>query len=215
VATLLSSQTVAEAIETLQADSTYRLQHLYPVLDDEGAMMGAIGYSGLLEASQDGRGSTKVSDIAVTELVTASPDETLRSAAETMAEKWLGVLPVVDHNGHLVGMLTQFDLLKARHRQLVEERVRERVLTLWSGPGASKDRTARVRQPGMLGAIERRIPSVHRGPKLPVPLPEGPEGSASSGPAPSRGAEPAPDPEAEPVQAPEGTLEPTPEETST
>ncbi|MGH9294901.1 MAG: chloride channel protein, partial [Acidimicrobiales bacterium] len=151
VATLSADQSVAEAVQTARADPASRLQHLYPVLDADGAMTGAIGYSGLLEAESAGRGAEKVADIAHAELVTASPNETLRSAADRMAETWLGAFPVVDDDGHLVGVLTQFDLLKARHRQLVEERLRERVLTLWSGPGATGEEAegTALRQPGL------------------------------------------------------------------
>jgi CBS domain-containing protein len=49
-----------------------------------------------------------------------------------MAEYWIGALPVVERGpgGRLVGVITEFDLLKARHRQLIEERQRERVLRL-------------------------------------------------------------------------------------
>jgi len=46
-----------------------------------------------------------------------------------MAEHWLGALPVVERSDRrrLLGVITEFDLLKARHRQLIEERHRERV----------------------------------------------------------------------------------------
>jgi CBS-domain-containing membrane protein len=64
--------------------------------------------------------------------VVAYPDETLRAAAERMAATRLGVLPVVarDDGGELRGLVSQFDLLRARDRLLAEERHRERVLRL-------------------------------------------------------------------------------------
>jgi len=62
--------------------------------------------------------------------VVARPDETLRAVADRMAEHAIGALPVVGRGSpdRLVGIITEFDLLKARQRQLVEERNRERVL---------------------------------------------------------------------------------------
>jgi len=47
-------------------------------------------------------------------------------------EERLGVLPVVERErpDHLRGIVTQFDLLRARERTLQEERHRERVLSM-------------------------------------------------------------------------------------
>jgi chloride channel protein, CIC family len=67
-------------------------------------------------------------------LVSAYPDETLRTAADRMAEHDVGTLPVVsrDDPARLVGVLTESGLLTARQRQLQrhEEHHRERVLRL-------------------------------------------------------------------------------------
>jgi CBS-domain-containing membrane protein len=53
-----------------------------------------------------------------------------------MAERQVGVLPVVERGrpDALRGIVTQFDLLAARERILLEERHRERVLSLTSLP---------------------------------------------------------------------------------
>ena len=73
-----------------------------------------------------------VSEIARLDVTVAYADETLRAVADRMAERWIGALPVVERGPtpRLVGIITEFDLLKARHRQLVEERERERALRL-------------------------------------------------------------------------------------
>jgi CBS domain-containing protein len=62
----------------------------------------------------------------------AHPDEILRAVADRMADRSLGVLPVVERTDptRLVGLVSQFDLLRARQRLLSEERHAERVLTL-------------------------------------------------------------------------------------
>jgi CBS-domain-containing membrane protein len=114
------------------------------VLDDNDVLVGAVGFSDLLEVVASGASNTRVGELAKKTLVLAYPDETLRHAADRMAEQWLGALPVVarDTPTQLLGMLTEFDLLKARQRQLIEERHRERVLTLWErGPKSSTVRS--------------------------------------------------------------------------
>ena len=60
----------------------------------------------------------------------ADADETLRHIADRMAHDGHGVLPVVDPGDplRLVGLVTQFDLLRAHERVLVEERHRARPL---------------------------------------------------------------------------------------
>ena len=52
-------------------------------------------------------------------------DETLREAADVMVATGHGVLPVVSDDGTLLGLISQFDLLRAHERTLVEERRRE------------------------------------------------------------------------------------------
>ena len=46
-----------------------------------------------------------------TDVVTISPDQTIRRAALLLVEKRLGTLPVVDDKHRLVGLLTQADLI--------------------------------------------------------------------------------------------------------
>jgi CBS domain-containing protein len=66
----------------------------------------------------------------------AFPDETLRAAADRMVAGRHDLLPVVDRDdrGRLVGLVSQADLLAAQERVLIEERHRERPLTLRRAP---------------------------------------------------------------------------------
>jgi H+/Cl- antiporter ClcA len=132
VLTAKKEETVADVLSAISATPTYRHQRLYPILDDDGLLAGAIGFSDLLQAAANARTDQSLGALSKTNLVVAYRDETLRSAADRMAEHWLGALPVVDRTNprQILGMITEFDLLKARQRQLIEERHRERVLTL-------------------------------------------------------------------------------------
>ena len=109
-----------------------RRQKLYPVVDGDRLVRGVVAPSDVLATD---KGS--VGDIARRDVIVAHPDETLRAVADRMAEYWIGAVPVVERGPHrrLVGVITEFDLLKARHRQLIEERRRERVLR-WRRPAA-------------------------------------------------------------------------------
>ena len=111
-----------------------RRQRLYPVVGRDRRLVGVVARKDLAAASS--RMLDDDADVAqlMRPPVVAFADETLRSAAERMATTRLGVLPVVDREepDRLVGLVTQFDLLRARDLLLAEERHRERVIRLRS-----------------------------------------------------------------------------------
>jgi CBS-domain-containing membrane protein len=122
---------VADLRRLLDDDLAARRQKLYPVTGESGTMVGVIGSSDLA-----GRGATlEPGDVGCrmhTRVVTAYLDETLRSVADRMAQHRVGALPVVDRRtpGRVLGVVTTFELLAARRRQLEEERRRDRTLRL-------------------------------------------------------------------------------------
>ncbi|HET9692305.1 MAG TPA: chloride channel protein [Acidimicrobiales bacterium] len=115
----------------LLGDPAARRQRLVPVVDG-GRLVGVVGLSDLLgdPAGAGGRVGATVADVAHRDPVVASATETLRAAADRMAEHLVGALPVVAVDGTLAGVVTEFDLLAGRRRQLVEERHRERTLRI-------------------------------------------------------------------------------------
>jgi len=52
-------------------------------------------------------------EIMSTPVVTVTPDTTIQQAVALLEEGRISGLPVVDHQDHLLGMLTEFDLLRA------------------------------------------------------------------------------------------------------
>jgi acetoin utilization protein AcuB len=54
---------------------------------------------------------TKVDDIMVSRVITATPDMLLEKAADIMAKKDIGCLPVVDERKRVIGILTTNDVL--------------------------------------------------------------------------------------------------------
>jgi CBS domain-containing protein len=61
-------------------------------------------------------GSTLVRDVMSTPVVTLRPDDTVEHAADVLAEKNVGSLPVVDDEGKLVGILRDDDLIASEAR---------------------------------------------------------------------------------------------------
>jgi len=50
-------------------------------------------------------------ELMTTEVVTVTPDTSVKDAAKLMSEKEVGALPVVDADGKLVGIVTEGDLI--------------------------------------------------------------------------------------------------------
>jgi CBS domain-containing protein len=90
----------------------------FPVVDDEGKVVGVVDSSDLFELSDGARSAI---DVATTEVVTAAPRDTLLVALNRMAEEGIDHLPVVDR-GVLVGVCTRTDILRAPIRQQDQER---------------------------------------------------------------------------------------------
>jgi CIC family chloride channel protein len=130
---------------SLHEGSPQRRQRLYPVLDSEDRLLGVLPWSAVLEGKD---GARTVRDAMIAKMTVAYPDEILRPLADRMAEQGIGVLPVVARGDrhHLDGLVTQFDLLHARQKLLIEERHAERLLRpLRIGPAP----TLRPRTPGV------------------------------------------------------------------
>jgi CIC family chloride channel protein len=110
-------------------------QHLYPVVDAAQKLTGVVTRKdlyNLLARSGDNTGKYPLTDLIKRNPVVAYADEPLRAVVYRMAEVNLTRLPVVERNNptKLVGMVSLTDLLKARVRNLEEERDRNRVLHL-------------------------------------------------------------------------------------
>ncbi|MGH2903845.1 MAG: chloride channel protein, partial [Solirubrobacteraceae bacterium] len=128
VLTVSPLTTSAELYEQLPEGAEARRQRLYPVLQPDGTLLGVLAFSDVLEAWRNQ--SPLPASALARQPLPARPDETLRVVADRMVESGHGVLPVVGHGerGQLLGLVSQFDLLKAHERVLIEERHRERPL---------------------------------------------------------------------------------------
>ncbi|MBZ5591259.1 MAG: chloride channel protein [Acidobacteriia bacterium] len=111
--------------------SVRRGQRLYPVVGSDGMLAGVVTRRDLTQPAS-GNGSSKLGDVIRKNPVVAYADEPLRVVVYRMAETGVTRMPVVESEGSrkLVGMISLEDLLRARVRDLEEERRRERVLRI-------------------------------------------------------------------------------------
>lgn len=88
---------------------------ILPVIDSRGKLVGVVTDRDLLLATSGTRRS--LSNISVHEAMTATvttcgPDEAVTAALKTMELRGLRRLPVVDSDGHLIGVLSIDDIVR-------------------------------------------------------------------------------------------------------
>jgi CIC family chloride channel protein len=129
VLTVEADLPLSELYQALPEGSPERRQRLYPVTQPGGRLVGVLPWSSVLAGrSEEGKA---VAEAMLSSFAAAYPDEILRAVADRMVSLGFGVLPVVSRSepGHLLGLVSQFDLFSARQRLLEEERHAESVLT--------------------------------------------------------------------------------------
>ncbi len=98
----------------------------WPVVDEEGELVGIVSQSDLEEAIIEGRAEgARVGDIMSTSVVTCTPGESLRMAFQRFAERDVFQIPVVEDRGsrRLTGVLRRNELLWA-YKELADEHQR-------------------------------------------------------------------------------------------
>jgi CBS domain-containing protein len=112
-----------------------RIRHM-PVLD-ASRVVGVVSSRDLLAASlskildfapeqrRSFMRSVDVGDVMTRDLVTVTPETTLREAARLMVQNQIGCLPVVSPDGTFVGLVTETDLIRSA--------------LLWEEPGAEPE----------------------------------------------------------------------------
>jgi CBS domain-containing protein len=121
-----------------------RGQHLYPVLTGDGCLKAVVTRRELRQQLSDpeiAASAHPLEQVMHTNPVVAYPAEPLQQVVERMADTGLTSFPVVERGepGRLLGIVGLRDLLRARERQLSDERHRERWLRirLFRGGGST------------------------------------------------------------------------------
>jgi chloride channel protein, CIC family len=133
VAVLSAASTLGETQQSLRTDHR-QSQRLLPVVDENGRFVGVLTRGDIRERMNvegDAVLRRSLGELARLDAVEAYPDESLRVVVYRMAEKGLTRMPVLERStGKFLGLIGLDDLLKARGRNLDEERTRERTLKL-------------------------------------------------------------------------------------
>ncbi len=134
VVALPADSTLEEARDLIRPGQRPHGQHIFPVVDSHTSVLGVVSRNHLLklfEEAQSVASKKTLAEIASGNPVVAFADEPLRVVVYRMVESGFTRMPVVDSDDkRLLGMVSLDDLLRARSRNLEEERARERVLRL-------------------------------------------------------------------------------------
>lgn len=109
---------VAEALEHLRtvAPDTESIYYLF-VVDDQVRLVGVVSLRQLVIATP----STRIGDIMDTDAISVQVDTDQEEAARLMARYDLLALPVVDEEGHLLGVITHDDLVDVLEDEATED----------------------------------------------------------------------------------------------
>jgi len=105
-----------------------RGQRLYPVVTADRVLIGVVTRRELSQLAAEGTGD--LNGVMRKDTVVARADEPLRAVVYRMAETGITRMPVIENGGKLAGIISLEDLLRARVRDLEEERRRERLLRI-------------------------------------------------------------------------------------
>jgi CBS domain-containing membrane protein len=105
------------------------IRHL-PVVDREGNLVGVISRRDLQASIRSGGGQQALAEIMQQDVVAVTPETPAHEAAYLMLHHGFGCIPVIDREGHLVGIATEFDFVRVAYVTLggrvpVEERESE------------------------------------------------------------------------------------------
>ncbi|MEU9044644.1 MULTISPECIES: CBS domain-containing protein [unclassified Kitasatospora] len=120
---------------TMVAAITASRRGVLPVVSTSGDVAGVVAASDLLTAYAEHRGSEEIlaRDLMTAPAVTVTDAQSVTETAATVSRESLHHLPVLDGDGHLVGMVSPYDLLDALRRD--DEAIRTEALTVALTPG--------------------------------------------------------------------------------
>jgi H+/Cl- antiporter ClcA/CBS domain-containing protein len=129
VVTLVSTRTLADVRAWLLSDAAGTTHQGFPVVNDQGLLIGVVTRRDLMQGSQENR---TVRDVIRRPPVVVYEDSTLRDAADHMVVEEVGRLPVVSRDAvhKVVGIISRSDLLAAHRPRLTAANRARRVRRL-------------------------------------------------------------------------------------
>ena len=121
VFTVTGDTVISKAVDIMAKNHFHRL----PVTDENGGLIGLVT-GGLVEESSGSKSTslsiyelnyllsrTKVSDIMIKDVKTVKPDLFIEEASQIMIDNEIAVLPVVDEDNKVIGIITEKDIFQA------------------------------------------------------------------------------------------------------
>lgn len=115
IVTLKAREIIEEARAWLRSGSPGAAHHGFPVVDEEGHVLGVLTQREVFAAQSAG---DALASLLHRPLIAILPSATLREAADTMLHEGVGRLPVME-DGRLLGIVTRSDLLEGHRHRLV------------------------------------------------------------------------------------------------
>ena len=119
-ARLAESMTVRQALESVgkQAEQLETIYYLY-VVDDEDHLRGIVSARQLVSAM--GKPDLPIQDLIERDVVSADIDEDQEAVAHKVARFDLLAIPIVDHEHHMLGIITHDDVIDVVHEEAIED----------------------------------------------------------------------------------------------
>ena len=105
-------------------------QRLFPVVDKDGKLVTVLTRSQMMVSARNPNLDGPLAEDGNPNMRTLSTGDTLREAANLMAETKLTRYPVLNEEGKFAGLLTIDDLLEGRSKEQLRENQRDRVLRI-------------------------------------------------------------------------------------
>lgn len=119
--TITEDVKISKAVDIMSKGHFHRL----PIVDEKGRLIGLV--TGGLVTEKSGANATslsiyelnyllsktKVKDIMLTDIKTIGPDAFIEEAAQKMLDEGISVLPVIDDEEHVIGIITEKDIFQA------------------------------------------------------------------------------------------------------
>lgn len=93
------------------------IRHL-PVVDQERNLVGVISQRDLLACVRAGGDKRTIGEIMQEDVVAVTPETPAHEAAYLMLHHGIGCIPVVDRDGHIVGIATDADFVRVAYAAL-------------------------------------------------------------------------------------------------
>ena len=109
---LIGIVTETDILRSVQ-EAADEVHMVFPSLHPMGVMFEiSKGKKEILKAFEE-QANTVIIDVMTKNVVTCAPDTTLNEVASTFVEKGINRLPVVDEEGHVVGIIARGDIVRA------------------------------------------------------------------------------------------------------